>query len=139
MGRCPLFKVIRINSQERCVVRFKGFTLIEVLIALTILSIALLAIFRGNLFNLRSAKEASDLTTAVIAAESILKEQIGKGYPASGFTEGTFEEDYFSGLKWKKQVETLSLPFIQDLKVVYVEVEWGRNKSYSLQTIISKY
>ena len=64
---------------------------------------------------------------------------VGKTSLIKKYTQGTFEEDYFSGLKWKKQVETVSLPFIQDLKVVYVEVEWGRNKSYSLQTIISKY
>ena len=119
--------------------RIRAFTLVEVLIALTILSIALLAIFKGNFFNLRSAKESTDLTTAVIAAESIIKDTISKGYPESGITEGTFEEEYFKGLKWKKEVGTLELPFIVDLKLVTVEVQWGKNRNYTLQTILSRY
>lgn len=119
--------------------KLKAFTLVEVLIALTILTIALLAIFKGNLLNLRSSREASDLTTAVLAAESLLKEVVNKGYPASGTLEGAFEEDYYEGLKWKRTVETLEIPFVVDLKVVTVEVYWGKNKSYSLQTILSRY
>ena len=119
--------------------KFRAFTLVEVLIALTILSVALLAIFRGNLFNLRSIKEASDLTTAVMAAESLIKEAISKGYPESGTLEGTFEDDAFQGLKWSRTVETLDIPFVVDLKLVTVEVRWGKNKSYTLETILSRY
>ena len=120
-------------------IKLKTFTLIEVLITLTILAVAMLAIFRGNLVNLRSAKEASELNTAVIAAESIIKDMMNKGYPESGILEGTFEEDYFEGLKWRKIIETFEFPFIVDLKIVSVEVEWGENKTYTLQTIVSPY
>ncbi len=116
-----------------------AFTLIEVLITLTILTIALLSIFKGNFFSLRSSKESVDVTVAVIAAESIIKEAISKGYPESGISEGVFEEEYFKGLKWKKSVETLELPFIVDLKLVTVEVEWGKGENYTLETILSRY
>jgi type II secretion system protein I len=119
--------------------RLRAFTLIEVLITLTILTIALLAIFKGNFLSLRASKESADVTVAVIAAESMIKEAISKGYPESGISEGTFEEEYFKGLKWKKTVETLELPFIVDLKVVTVDVEWGKGKNYTLQTILSRY
>ena len=119
--------------------RLKGFTLVEVLITITLLSIAMLAILRGNVFNLRSAKTASDLTAAVMAAESIMKEQIGKGFPESGLSDGEFEEEFFSGLKWNKRVETLNIPFVEDLKVVTVEVEYGNGRIYSLQTVMSMY
>jgi len=119
--------------------KFKAFTLIEVLIALTILSVALLAIFRGNLFNLRSIKEASELNTAVMAAESLIKELIGRGYPESGTLEGTFEDEAFAGLKWSRTVETLDIPFVEDLKLVTVEVRWGKDKRYILETILSRY
>lgn len=116
----------------------RSFTLIEVLITLVILSISLLAIFRGNIFNLRSAKVSGDLTTAVIAAESILKEEIGRGYPESGTVEGEFEDGIFEGLRWEKSVESMELPFVVDLKLVTVEIKWGRDRSYRLQTVISR-
>lgn len=119
--------------------KLRAFTLIEVLITLTILSVSMLAIFKGNLFNLNSAKEASDLTTAVLAAESILKEEIVKGYPESGEVKGNFEEGLFDGFKWEKKIESLGLPLISELKLITIEVKWGEEKSYQLQTIISRY
>lgn len=119
--------------------KVRAFTLIEVVIALAILSIALLAIFKGNLFSLRSWKEASELTTAVIAAESIMKDVLGKGFPESGVVEGEFEEGLYEGMEWIKKVETLSLPFTDDLKLVSIEVHWGEGKSYTLETVISRY
>jgi len=118
---------------------FRGFTLFEVLIALSILSIALVALFRGSTTSLKSAREVSELTTAVIAAESLIKEEIGKGYPESGSLEGTFDENIYPDMKWKKSVEPLDIPFVSGLKLVSVEVEWGKGKKYSLKTIISRY
>ena len=119
--------------------KISAFTLVEVLIALTILTFALLAIFRGNVFNLRSSKQASDLSIAVFAAESLMKELIGKGYPESGMLEGSFEENYFEGFKWKRTVESLDIPFVEDLKRVTVEVSWEKGESYTLETIVSRY
>jgi prepilin-type N-terminal cleavage/methylation domain-containing protein len=118
--------------------RLRAFTLIEVLITLAILSISLLAIFKGNIFNLKSSKVASDLTTAVIAAEMLMKEAIGAGYPESGVVNGEFEDGLFEGLKWTKSVETMELPMAVDLKVVTIEVRWGKDRSYQLKTIISR-
>jgi len=118
--------------------RMRSFTLIEVLITLAILSISLLAIFRGNIFNLRSAKVSSDLTTAVIAAESLLKEEITKGFPDSGTIEGEFSDGLFEGLGYVKRVEAMELPFAADLRLVTVEVTWGRGRSYKLQTVLTR-
>jgi prepilin-type N-terminal cleavage/methylation domain-containing protein len=118
--------------------RMQSFTLVEVLITLAILSISLLAIFRGNIFNLRSAKVASDLTTAVIAAESLLKEEITKGFPESGTIEGEFSDGLFEGLGYEKRVEVMELPFATDIRLVTVEVMWGRGKSYRLQTVLTR-
>ncbi|MEM2983366.1 MAG: prepilin-type N-terminal cleavage/methylation domain-containing protein [Candidatus Bathyarchaeia archaeon] len=116
-----------------------AFTLIEVLIALFILSVAFLAILRGSVFNLRSTRESSNLTTAVIAAESIMKEEIAKGYPPPGKDEGVFEDEPFKGYRWEKSVEVLELPYVEELKLVTVTISWGKNGSYSLQTVLSRY
>ena len=119
--------------------RIKAFTLVEVLIALVILSIGFLAILRGSTFTLRSSRVAADLTTAVIAAESLLKEEIAKGFPASGSDEGVFKDDIFEGYAWSKRIEVLELPFVEELKLVTVTVSWEDNRNYTLQTVLSRY
>ncbi len=124
---------------EGRVVRIKAFTLVEVLIALVILSIGFLAVLRGSTYNLRSSRVAADLTTAVIAADSLLKEEIGKGFPASGSDEGVFEDGIFEGYAWSKRIEVLELPFVEELKLVTVTVSWEGNRNYTLQTVLSRY
>jgi prepilin-type N-terminal cleavage/methylation domain-containing protein len=124
---------------EKRAAGLKAFTLVEVLISVLILSIALLAIFRGNVVNLRSAKEARELLTATMAADSILKETFKRGYPESGVFEGVFEEEYFKGIKWVKKIEPLEIPGVTDLKKVSVTVEYGRGRLYTLETVLSRY
>jgi prepilin-type N-terminal cleavage/methylation domain-containing protein len=119
--------------------KLRAFTLVEVLIALVILSIGFLAVLRGSTFNLRTSADAAQRTTAVIAAESLIKEEIAKGFPASGFDEGTFEEGFFEGFSWSKRVEVLELPYVEELKLVTVEITWGSNGIYTLQTVLSRY
>jgi len=120
-------------------VRIKAFTLVEVLIALAILSIGFLAVLRSSTFNLRSSRAAADLTIAVIAAESLIKEEIAKGFPQSGSDEGVFEDDTFQGYSWSKRIDVLELPFVEELKLVTVTVSWKGNKNYTLQTVLSRY
>jgi prepilin-type N-terminal cleavage/methylation domain-containing protein len=117
----------------------KAFTLVEVLLSVLILSIALLAVFRGNVFNIRSAREARDLLTATMAADSILKETYRRGYPESGVFEGVFEEEHFKGLAWVKRIGPLEIPGVTDLKQVSVTVDYGRGRLYTLDTVISRY
>jgi prepilin-type N-terminal cleavage/methylation domain-containing protein len=119
--------------------RPKAFTLVEVLISVLILSIALLAIFRGNVINLRSAREARELLTATMAAESVLKEMFKRGYPESGVFEGVFEDEYYKGIKWVKKIEPLAIPGVTDLKTVSVTVEYGKGRLYTLETVLSRY
>ena len=111
----------------------------EVLIALAILSIGFIAVLRGSTFNLRSSRVAADLTTAVIAADSLLKEEIAKGFPSSGSDEGVFEDDVFEGYSWSKHIEVLELPFVEELKLVTVTVSWGADRNYTLRTVLSRY
>ncbi len=116
-----------------------GFTLIEVLIALVIVSVAFVAVLNGSVFNLRSQKEATDLTIAATAADMMMKEVIGGGYPASGEDEGEFEDDYYKGFRWKKSVETIEFPYLEELKLVTIEIEWGTRGKYAVRTVLSRY
>ncbi len=127
------------RRSEKPAAGLKAFTLVEVLISVVILSIALLAIFRGNVFNLRSAREARELLTATMAADSILKETFKRGYPESGIFEGVFEDEYYKGIKWVKKIEPLDIPGVTDLKTVSVTVEYGKGRLYTLETVLSRY
>jgi type II secretion system protein I len=117
----------------------RAFTLVEVLVALAILSIGFLAVLQGNTFNLRSSRRAANLTTAVIAAESLMKEEIAKGFPSSGSEEGSFEDGLFEGISWSRQIEVLELPFIEELKMVTITTSWAEGESYTLRTVLSRY
>jgi type II secretion system protein I len=116
----------------------RGFTLIEVLIALVVISVAFLAALRGSSVNLRSLRTASDLTTATMAADSLMKQIVAEGYPESGTEEGVFEEGPYRGLDWTRKVEVVELPYIEELKLVTVEISWGEGERFNLQTVLTR-
>lgn len=65
------------NRQKRCPVfsrNDRGFTLLEVLVAMVLLSIALAAIFELFSANLKGIVKSDDISHAVILAESKMRE-----------------------------------------------------------------
>jgi general secretion pathway protein I len=116
----------------------RGFTLIEALIALAVISVAFLAVLHGSASNLRAQRRASELTTAGLAAEYLMKQVIAEGYPPSGEEEGTFEEGPYRGLEWTRSVQAVEIPHIEELKLVTVEVQWSGRESYRLQTVLTR-
>ncbi len=78
----------------------KGFTLIEVLVAFSILSLTLAAIFSLLSSSSRSTRVADEYSRAVVWAESKLA-QLGVSEPLRlGTARGSFDEDY----RWELQV-----------------------------------
>ncbi len=118
--------------------KLRSFTLLEVLIALTIISISIAALIRGGTQSFISSARVASLTEAIIACDYLMKETISKGYPESGETEGSFEGDEFKGMKWRKEIRSLEIPGFEDLKLVTVEVEYGRGRKYQLKTVLSR-
>jgi general secretion pathway protein I len=124
--------VIRIRSE-------RGFTLIEVLVSLLILSISVVAVLQLFGAGLRLARASGDHIDAVMLAESRLAEIAGESL-TEGVTEGT-EGAY----RWTRRVavDPSLLPEDQDpetvsrvrLARVTVEVRWGRNRLVELVTI----
>mgnify|MGYP001046100670 CR=1 FL=1 len=118
--------------------RYRSFTLIEVLIALVVISVVFLAVLRGSGSNLRALRQASDLTTATLAADAMMKQIIAEGYPESGTEEGVFDEGPYRGLGWARSVQVVELPYLEELKLVTVEIRWGERDSYRLQTVLTR-
>jgi general secretion pathway protein I len=117
----------------------RGFTLIEVLVALVLLSVAVVATLQLFGGGLRLARTAGDQLEATLLANAKLVEA-GLETPEEGAVEGT-EGDY----RWVRRI-TLDpelLPAETDptklssvrLARVSVEVRWGRNRHVELVTL----
>jgi general secretion pathway protein I len=119
----------------------RGFTLIEVLVALLVLSIAAVAVLQLFGGGLRLARASGDRLDAVLLAEARRAEVAGQSLE-EGVTEGT-EGAY----RWARRVvvDPDLLPEEQDLESgigptlrlarVTVEVRWGRNRHVELVTV----
>jgi general secretion pathway protein I len=77
-----------------------GFTLIEVIIAIIILSVSLTMIMQLFSGGLRASRSSCDYTRAVVHAKSIMEEILSKSNPAQD--SGEFED----GFRWESEVQT---------------------------------
>ena len=95
--------------------RTRGFSLIEVMIAMTILSGALTWIVVGMARNIQAENHAKLMTTATFLARSKMTD-IEDDLYTKGFgefdkdTTGTFEDKGFSRFGWKVVVDKVELP-----------------------------
>ena len=112
-----------------------GFTFIEVLIALTVVSIALLALLRFCLLSIKIADKAQITSQAVFLAEEKISQTLAAGYPKKGADSGTVQNN---GVLFDWQVEVaeahlpgLDKPHVEGLRKISVDVSWkqsiGRN------------
>lgn len=102
--------------------RIRGFTLLEVLIALLILSLALVALVRTTALEARALAHVRDATLAQwVAANAIAEARLAEGVPASGRRTGS---SVMGERRWRWRMEstTTQEPSIQRLDVaVYVD------------------
>jgi len=106
----------------------QGFTLLEVMIAVAILAIGLVSLFRLFSGSLHSAKVSADYTRAVIGARAKMDEVLGCLYVEDfdalekqgefGTGEG---DDLLKGYSWEVMDE--------DYEVPELEEEWTKNNS----------
>jgi general secretion pathway protein I len=102
--------------------RSVGFTLLEVLIAVLILSLALVALVRTTALEARALVQVRDATLAQWVASNVLAEaRLNEGVPASGRRDGSSE---MGGRRWRWLLESTQTqePTIQRLDVsVYAD------------------
>lgn len=116
----------------------KGFTLLEVMIAVSILSIALVALFGSQSRSLSLATEAHFNNIATMLASYKLAEIQSQLVPLES-SEGDFDDD-FSNYSWEIEVSDASLDSFAALdniqnpiQQVLLTVSWkGTNYSYTL-------
>ncbi len=107
-----------------------GFSLIEVMVAVFILSVAVVGLTRGLTTALGSSKDAELYSTAVQLAESRIEFLRADGLFHDGESEGTS-----AGYTWKQSITTTGTPGLHEVKVE-VEPPSGGKSIYTLHTLL---
>ncbi len=114
----------------------KGFTLIETLVAMMVLSISLVIILQLFSGGLRSGKLSENYTHAIFHAREKMEETL----LAEAFEDGVTEGDFEDGFKWKSEIvylepeekdgEKKKEPV--DMFNITIEISWneGKNKKH---------
>ncbi len=122
----------------------EAFTLLEVMIAVSIIAIALVALFGSQARSLSNATEAQFNIVAPMLASGKLAE-LEAGTVAPGNEEGDFGDD-FPGYNWKIQTENATFDNIEGLtklekplQKVEVTVLWSETKFSYLLTYYGRW
>ena len=116
----------------------RGFTLLEVLVAMTLLSISLVAIFELFSANLRGIAKSDDYSHAVIMAESKMREIIDD----ETLAERTWTESTDDGYRINAVVSSTEGERTEDLQIELLEinltVSWikdSKERTLNLKTL----
>ena len=113
-----------------------GFTLIEVLVAMVILSVGLLGTAALITGIIRSNKVSNRITTATVLAQDKMEEIKNAGYTNAGNETRAFLSSPFDN--YEREVTVASDSPSSGMKTVNVTVYWESSKSVSLQTILTE-
>ncbi len=103
-----------------------GFTLLEVMIALGVLAIAMLALLSLHHQDLRSIIRARELSEAAMLAQGLMSDAELQGFPPLGQTSGDFQKIYpgqYRNFRWNRVV--LQSPMFPDVRQVEVTIQYG--------------
>ena len=120
----------------------KGFTIIEVLIAIVILSVGLLGMASLTIGIIKGNKVSNDLTMAATCAQDKLEDFQRLGYSGIPATTTTDTEDYNS-ITWYENYKRETLTTVDspatNMKTITVTVYWDSDAHFvALKTILSR-
>jgi general secretion pathway protein I len=103
-----------------------GFTLLEVLIAIAVLGIALLALLSLEHQDLQSVIRSQDISRAAMLAQAMMTQAELERFPPLGNTSGNFDQMYsgaYPNFRWTRSVEPSAV--FPDLRKVEIHVFYG--------------
>ena len=121
-----------------------AFTFIEVLIALAIVAISLVALIRLHLISIRMTEVAEITSQAVLLANEKISETLAAGFPEEGTDSGIVENKALS-LNWRTEVTDIE-PLqsgeldIAGLRRILVDISWEqgiRRKHLQMSTYVA--
>ena len=122
-----------------------GFTLIEIIIALTILGIGLISVLAYLPIALDASKRSADLTRSALIAQKLIEEVRAASYDdivnADGFdTSNLFVKDNdFPEFNYKIEISNTGLATSKDITVTVLWTFKGKDSTQVYKTKIVKY
>jgi len=124
--------------------RTRAFTFVEVIVALAIVSISLLALLRLHIISISIVDAAEIASQAIFLANEKIAETLAAGYPKEGTNSGTVQKNSLC-FDWQSEVTDLHLPQldqadISGLRKISVDVNWKqgvRQKHLQMSTYVA--
>ena len=115
--------------------RRSGFTLLEMMVALSVMSIAMIALLRVVIGNVNAVADARDRTIAAGLAEAKLHDIERDSQQQTADGSGNFGEEnkYFS---WTSQTQETQWPSLKRVGVTIVWIRGKVQKQLSVETLI---
>ncbi len=106
----------------------RAFTFVEVMVALAIVSISLVALIRLHIISINMIDTAEMTSQAIFLAEEKIAETLALGYPKEGTSSGTVEKKGLA-FNWRTEVAELRPPQLAQVDVtglreILVDVSW---------------
>lgn len=119
---------------RRAALRRRGFTLLEILVALAVIAIALAAIVGETAQRLGTAARLTDRTLAHwVAMNQVAEQQLSAEWPAAGVTTGTVD---LAGREWYWS-RKVSITEDADVRRLDVEVRAARDEEPPRASVIA--
>jgi len=110
----------------------KGFTLLEVMVALAILAIALVAVFQLQSQNLSLAEEVRFLTTASLLAQGKMAEIEAIKLKDLRAGEGDFGDE-FPDYRWRLEVKDTVLTTLKKIELTVQNLRLKARGAYTIE------
>ena len=125
------------TRSEKACIKEKGFTLLEVVIAVAIIGVALMMLLSAVNRNLDVAGKSRDAQIAALLAQQMLSEIEMEGFPNIREEEGKFED--YPGFEWFLTVLPYNLSMVEtNIRIVNVLIVWNEgNDEFEVSTAIS--
>ena len=114
----------------------RGFTLLEVMVALFVFSIAVLALLATRNQAIRLNEAARDQVILTLLADRKMAEAVGAGFVPAGEASGFFANHY-RGYRWKEVISPSPFPTIRQITVTIIKGHGKGRSSLSLVSFVS--
>jgi len=121
-----------------------GFTLIEIIIALTILGIGLISVMAYVPVALDASRKAADLNKAVLIAQRVIEDIKTASYDnitdADAFHSTVYVADsQFSGFAYRVEINPIGAAVLKDIKITVQWQDKGKQTAEEFFTQLVKY
>ena len=116
--------------------RARGFTLLEVMVAMAILGIALLGLLGLQHQSMQSVIRAQQSTRASMLAQAVMTEAEIERFPDLGRSSGDFQSAFpgeFPDFRWEREVAPSAM--FPDVRVVKVLIRYGPSLSQNFELV----